>query len=158
LATDDDAPPRSEAVRRSYRTASLPPCVGIDGAAEILDADRTTIYRWIRPGSDAEATKHALGLLEATGVITPAEAEVCTDPKSPGDTKMAAVAALIADLRERRGNQKAAEMLLDCTYLIRPARLDGPDGRQFWAREDVERFAAAKGRIRAKAGQAKAPR
>ncbi len=51
--TDDEAARQRAAavVRRSYRTARLPPCVGIDGAAEILGVERSTIYRWIKPGA-----------------------------------------------------------------------------------------------------------
>jgi hypothetical protein len=41
----------STTVRRSYRTARLPPLVGVSGAAEILGIDKTTLYHWMEPGS-----------------------------------------------------------------------------------------------------------
>ncbi len=40
-----------ETVRRPWRTLRLPRVVGVQGAAAILNVDKTTVYLWLKPGT-----------------------------------------------------------------------------------------------------------
>lgn len=117
-----------EYIRRSYRTWRIGPLVGIAEVCIILELDRQTVYRWKEPGSDVEATKDALTVLAAAGVVTDAELADCLPPPVGRGKDLRvdrkALKAMIDRLRAD-GNDRAAQMLSDCTHMPRPAIVGG---------------------------------
>ncbi len=175
--TDDEAARQRAAavVRRSYRTARLPPCVGIDGAAEILGVERSAIYRRLAAGTmiapallegprrrnkfwvreDVERLAAEIGEKRAAPVV---QRSYRTSRLPPCVGLEGALEILQVEVSTVWRWLKPGTGLIgvDRTYLIPPALLEGPGRRtMFWVREDVERFAQEIGRIRAPVGQAK---
>lgn len=154
MADDDAARKRAEAfVRRSYRTARIPPLIGIKEVLLVLDIDKATIYRWMKPGS---------GLLgpDRTHMIPPAII-------GGGDAYAQALLRRADELRreadelqaagDKAGAAKVAKKFDAVTAAASEAQtIDA--GRPVWSLDDVERFGQEIGRIRAPVGKAKARR
>jgi hypothetical protein len=115
-----------EYIRRSYRTPRIGPLVGVKGAALILDIAVTTVYLWIEPGSDIEATAGVLEALVAAGTISEQERAglIGLDVNKHLRVNRPALKAMIARL-EKAGEERAARMLSECTHMIPPVLADG---------------------------------